>query len=61
MAYNKAAVELLTSKGILINDLFTPVAADVEGYICDDLIHLSEAGIAMCSKLVADKIKSVCD
>ncbi len=60
-AYNDAAVDLLSARGIIINDLFTPVAADVETYICDDLLHLSEAGIAMCAKLVADKIKLVID
>ncbi len=57
--YNAAAVELLTRKGIIINDLFTPVAADVEKYICDDLLHLSAAGIDMCAELVAEKIKAV--
>ncbi len=56
--YNKAAIELLEPKGIIINDLFTPVSQDIEKYICDDLLHLSEAGIDMCSSLVADKIKS---
>ncbi len=59
--YNDAAVQLLQSKGVIINDLFTPVAENIEKYICDDLLHLSEEGIAMCAKLVADKIKSVTD
>ncbi len=57
-AYNTAAIELLTEKGVIINDLFTPVAADIYKYICDDLLHLSEEGIDMCAKLVADKIKA---
>ncbi len=57
--YNDAAVELLTKKGVLINDLFTPVASDIERYICDDLIHLSAEGIDLCAGLVAEKIKSI--
>ncbi len=57
--YNEAAVGLLQARGVIINDLFTPVARDVQRYICDDLLHLSAEGIDMCSELVADKIRSV--
>ncbi len=56
--YNEAAVQLLQAKGVIINDLFTPVSQDVEKYICDDLLHLSEAGTALCAQLVTEKIKA---
>ncbi len=57
--YNAAAVELLEGKGVLINDLFTPVASDIDRYIGADNLHLSEEGILLCASLVADKIRSV--
>ena len=54
-AYNDALVPKLAEMGIVINDLYTPIAEDVYKYICDDLIHLSEDGI----KLAADKVEAV--
>lgn len=56
-AYNAAAVAALTPMGIIINDLFTPVAADMAGMICEDHIHLSEHGIEVCAAQVAEAIK----
>jgi hypothetical protein len=52
-AYNAALVPRLQELGVQINDLFTPLVADVERYIrADDLIHLTEEGIALCAELV---------
>ena len=51
--YNDTVVEALQAEGVLINDLFTPVAADTQRMICEDLIHLSPAGIEACAALVA--------
>ena len=56
-AYNTAAVAALTPLGIRINDLFTPVAADLDGMICEDHIHLSAHGIEICAAQVADSIR----
>jgi lysophospholipase L1-like esterase len=56
-AYNAAAVAALTPMGVLVNDLFTPVAADLDGMICEDHIHLSERGIEICAAQVADCIQ----
>ncbi|MBP5273784.1 MAG: SGNH/GDSL hydrolase family protein [Abditibacteriota bacterium] len=57
-AYNKAAVGALEQIGVLINDLWTPVYADLEGCIrADDLIHLTEKGIDICSELVAGAVR----
>ncbi len=55
--YNAAAMSVLEPKGVFINDLFTPVASNVQKYICDDLLHLSPEGINLCSALVADIIR----
>ena len=50
-------VPLLKEKGIIINDLHTLVAANVDSYISkEDHIHLSQEGIEACAKQVADVI-----
>lgn len=55
--FNEAIVPILEKKGIIINDLFTPVYNNIDEYIRkDDNIHLSDKGIEVCSRLVADKI-----
>ena len=55
--YNSAIVPLLKEKGIIINDLHTLVAANVDSYISkEDHIHLSQEGIEACAKQVADVI-----
>jgi len=60
--YNAALVPILEAKGIIINDLFTPMAKDVQKYIrSDDHIHLTEEGIEVCSKLVADVIRKTAE
>ena len=56
-AYNAAVVPKLREMGVVINDLYTPLCADVNRYICDDLIHLSEEGIALCTTLVEKVIR----
>lgn len=56
-SYNNALVPLLEKMGIVINDLYTPIATDPERYICDDKIHLSEEGIALASDMVETIIR----
>ena len=56
-AYNAAAVATLSEMGVLINDLFTPVAADIPTMIAEDNLHLSEAGVEVCAAQVADCIR----
>lgn len=55
--YNEVIVPKLMEMGIEINDLYTTVMQDLYKYIGADQIHLSEAGIEVCSKQVADIIK----
>lgn len=54
--YNAAIVPLLKEKGVIINDLYSLVAADIPRYVSDDLIHLSEEGIQLCAKAVEKAI-----
>ena len=57
--YNAAIVHELQKRGIVIDDLWTPVNADRDRYIrSDDGIHLTDEAIKMCGKIVADMIKS---
>ena len=56
--YNAAIVPKLKEIGIEINDLYSLVSKDIDTYICEDQIHLSGAGIELCSKQVADLIKA---
>lgn len=58
--YNKLIVPLLKEKGIIINDLYALVSANVDEYISkEDNIHLTEKGIEVCAKQIADLIKEV--
>lgn len=56
--YSAAVVPELEKIGIIINDLGSFVKPHAEEYICDDRIHLSEAGINACAKEVSDFIKA---
>ncbi len=57
VAYNEAVVARLQAEGIVINDLFSVIDADIPKYICPDLIHLSEEGIKAAADKVAQCIK----
>jgi lysophospholipase L1-like esterase len=55
--YNALLVPKLQEMGIIINDLYSVVYPHLDEYICEDKIHLSEAGIKACAKQVAKIIK----
>ncbi len=59
--YNALVVPRLKEKGVIINDLHKLVSADIGRYICDDHIHLTEAGIKACSEQVASCIRSAAE
>lgn len=50
--YNATIVPLLREKGVIINDLYSLVSKDVKRYISEDLIHLSDEGIKLCSEQI---------
>jgi lysophospholipase L1-like esterase len=56
--YNGAVVPVLREKGVLISDLYSLMAADIDRFIRkDDNIHLTEDGAAVCAAAVADAIR----
>lgn len=56
-AYNAAAVASLEPLGILFDDLFTPVAEDIDRMISEDLLHASPYGVEVLATRVADCVK----
>ena len=56
--FNALIVPELQKIGFEINDLNGLIRDDIEKYICDDLIHLTEAGKDICAKQVARYIKA---
>ena len=56
--YNEIIVPKLQEIGIEINDLYSLVSQDIYKYIGADQIHLSQEGIDLCAKQVADMIKA---
>ena len=57
--YNALIVPLLEEKGVIINDLHKLVSSDIDRYICEDHIHLSQEGIRVCSEQVSAVIRNV--
>ena len=56
-SYNAAVTAALRAEGIIINDLHATIAADIDKYIVSDYLHLSEEGIEVAAKQVAECIK----
>ena len=59
--YNALAVPALREKGVIINDLYKLVSSDIDRYICEDHIHLTEDGIKVCSEQVSAIIRSTAE
>jgi lysophospholipase L1-like esterase len=57
--FNEIAVEALSAEGVIINDLNALLVGDIERYICSDLIHLTNEGVEVCARAVADTVKKV--
>ena len=56
-AYNAAVMAALEPLGILFDDLFTPVAEDIDRMISEDLLHASPYGVEILANRVADCVK----
>ena len=56
-AYNAAAMAALEPLGVLFDDLFTPVAEDIDRMISEDLLHASPFGVEVLANRVADCVK----
>ena len=57
-AYNAAAMAALEPLGVLFDDLFTPVAEDIDRMISEDYLHASPYGVEILANRVADCIKT---
>lgn len=55
--FNRVAVEVMKENGVKINDLYGLLKDDINKYICDDLIHLTPAGIDRCKEQVIKMIE----
>jgi hypothetical protein len=56
-ACNAAATDLCRRLGIEVNDLHAALAHDLQRYIADDMVHLTEAGIEVCARRTAELIE----
>jgi lysophospholipase L1-like esterase len=56
--YNRVALDLMKSRGVPVNNLHSIVMSDIDRYLCDDLLHLSEAGKEKCAEAVVAAIKA---
>ena len=54
--YNGAAKELMASRGIPINDLHVLVWNNVDNFLSEDQLHLSDTGQEACAKAVAESV-----
>ena len=57
-AYNAAAMVALEPLSVLFDDLFTPVAEDIDRMISEDYLHASPYGVEILANRVADCIKA---
>lgn len=57
--FNEIAVEALKKEGVIINDLNSLLVGDIEKYIFTDHIHLTDEGVELCARAVAEKIRNV--
>ncbi len=55
--YNEILVPKLVERGVLINDLYSVVIADLDRYLCEDTIHLSREGSALCADRTVDILR----
>ena len=56
--YNAILVPKLREMGVIINDLHSLVASDIDRYVGEDTVHLSEEGILACAQQVCDVIRT---
>jgi len=56
--YNLAALELMESHHVPVNDLHALVWDQVDEYLSEDQLHLSEAGQQACAGAVADLVSA---
>lgn len=56
--YNDAAKRIMAEHHVPVNDLYNVVNADLATMLCDDQLHLSEAGVIACADAVAEAVNA---
>ena len=56
-AYNAAAVRLMAAENIAVNDLNGLLKSDMNRFLSQDNVHLSEDGIETCGEAVARRVR----
>ncbi|MCR5484925.1 MAG: SGNH/GDSL hydrolase family protein [Clostridiales bacterium] len=59
--YNEAASGLMKKLGVPVNDLYSLISSDIDGYIGDDCLHLNEKGVEAAARQTADFIRGYLD
>lgn len=59
--YNDVIVPLLAAEGCIINDLWSIVNADIDRFVRDDTIHLSDEAIPLCARQTVELIKKAAE
>lgn len=57
--YNERVVEFMKQKGVVVNDLNKLLSSNLDKYLSEDNIHLSEEGKRVCAKQVAEYIRGI--
>ena len=56
--YNSTALDLMKIRGIPVNDLHSIVSTDVDRYLSEDMLHLSEEGKQKCAEAAVAAIRT---
>jgi hypothetical protein len=56
--YNGAAMGLMANLSIEVNDIHPEISQDIQQYISEDMVHLTEEGVSRCAGLVVAKLTS---
>ena len=57
--YNEAALAIMAKNDIPVNDLHAVVSSDVDRYLAEDMLHLSEEGKRACARTVAEAVSKL--
>ncbi len=57
--YNKYIVDFMDKKGVVINDLNALVASDLDKYLSQDNIHISDEGKIACANQIAKYVRDI--
>ena len=55
--YNAAAMEVMQAADVPVNDLHAVIAADIDRFLSEDMLHLSDAGRHACRDAVVETVR----